>query len=351
MTSSQPLLRKFLLHEGRGIDSLSATIAPYIGANTVALECERKEVRALMNLRQLQKTALFYGRFDNAFSVEVSEATSFLHGFPIRGNAQHVNNGSTISESSTRGAVGGPGALKLSYGPNFELFALFIRPQSLSAALSALVGVPVSGQLRLDKDNHERGPETRALRGIVRTMIEEADCEGSEPSPVLLAELEQAALVAFLCGTAHNHSHLLAAPARSGAPWQVRRIEDYIEANWDQPITVEALAALTNSSARSVFHSFKEYRGYSPMHFVKQVRLRRARAMLVKQSAELSVTEVAMVCGFGNLGHFANDYFSVFGERPSKTRNASKGRAGRADADEMAGARIATSARRKIALS
>lgn len=306
------------------MDLLSATIAPYVGINVITPERGTKDFRALMNLRQLQKTALFYGSFEQPFSVEIPESTSFLHGFPMQGNAQHINNGSLISDSPSKGAVGGPGPLRLSYGPKFEIFALFIRPQSLSSALSALVGVPVIGQLKLDKANHESGPETRALRRIVRTMIAEIDSEGSEPSPLLLAELEQAALVAFLCGTVHNHSHLLAPPARNGAPWQVRRVEEYIEAHWDQPITVEALAALTGASARTVFHSFKEYRGYSPMQFVKQVRLRRARAMLATQKVELSVTEVALICGFGNLGHFANDYFQVFGERPSKTRNQGK---------------------------
>jgi len=52
------------------------------------------------------------------------------------------------------------------------------------------------------------------------------------------------------------------------APWQVRRAEQFIEANWDQPTTIEALVAATNVSARSLFSSFKAGRGYSPMNFV-----------------------------------------------------------------------------------
>jgi transcriptional regulator GlxA family with amidase domain len=31
------------------------------------------------------------------------------------------------------------------------------------------------------------------------------------------------------------------------------------------------------------------------------------------------VTTVSSACGFGNLGHFAKDYFKIFGERPSDT--------------------------------
>jgi transcriptional regulator GlxA family with amidase domain len=41
--------------------------------------------------------------------------------------------------------------------------------------------------------------------------------------------------------------------------------------------------------------------------------------MLRQDDAEVSVTEVAFACGFGNLGHFANDYFRRFGERPSES--------------------------------
>jgi transcriptional regulator GlxA family with amidase domain len=55
------------------------------------------------------------------------------------------------------------------------------------------------------------------------------------------------------------------------------------------------------------------------MAFVKQVRLRRAREMLESNDLTRSVTEVAFACGFGNLGHFAGDYFKCFGERPSDT--------------------------------
>jgi AraC-like DNA-binding protein len=326
VTSSKTLLPKFSLHNARDADSLGVAMAPFIGENNITPERDTKDLRALMNLRRLRKSALFYGRFEQPFSVEIAHSPSFLHGFPLRGHAQHINNGMLIPDSPGRGAVGGPGPLKLTYGANFEIFALFIRPEALSATLSALVGVPTSVPLRLDRSNYEGRPETPTLRDIVRTMIGLVDSEGSQAAPHLLAELEHAAMVAFLCGTIHNHTHLLAAPVRAGAPWQVRRVEDYIEANWNQPITVEALAALTNASVRSVFHTFKEYRGYSPMSFVKQVRLRRAREMLAGPSADLSITNVALICGFGNLGHFANDYFKVFGEKPSATRSQIKSR-------------------------
>jgi transcriptional regulator GlxA family with amidase domain len=111
---------------------------------------------------------------------------------------------------------------------------------------------------------------------------------------------------------------------RPPATWQVRRAEEYIDAHWNQPITIAVLTRATAASARSIFYHFKNSRGQSPMFFVKQVRLEHARQMLERGGINRSVTEIAIDCGFGNLGHFAGDYFKRFGERPSDTLKRSK---------------------------
>jgi AraC-like DNA-binding protein len=218
-----------------------------------------------------------------------------------------------------KGASAEPGEVSLSTGPNFEHLAVFIDPEALSKTLAALSGISAVGRLKLDFSDFGSRPEARMSRKLVRLLVEELDAEESIPSPLVIAELEQAILVAFLCGNSHNYSSLLDGRPPGAAPWQLRRVEEYIEANWDQPISIEALAVVANASARSIFHSFKEHRRYSPMNFVKQVRLKHAREMLSAPAREITVTRVAFACGFGNLGHFAIDYQRAFGEAPSAT--------------------------------
>jgi AraC-like DNA-binding protein len=319
-------LHKSPLYAGGDVESLSAAITPLFGDNRIELERGAKTLDARVNVRRLKKTALCYGKLSQPFCVEVAESTSFVHGFPIRGTAHHFNNGNSIPDCPAKGAVGAPGPLKLCYGPGFELFAVFMSPQSLLTALSAIAGTPIASDLRLEKSNYGSRPESPLLRRLVWFLIAELDREGPDLSPLVLAELEQAILVAFLCGVDHNYSRLLNARPSSATPWQVRRVEEYIEANWDQPIAIEALAIVANASARSIFHSFREYRGHSPSNFVKQVRLRHARETLSRPTEETTVTRVAFDCGFGNLGHFASDYHRAFGETPSTTLNRSKGR-------------------------
>jgi len=244
---------------------------------------------------------------------------------PIRGVGEHVNNGMKIPYSPRKGAVGAPGVLALSYAADLEIFAVFMKPDALHDTLSGLIGAPLGKKLELDDSNYDWRPEPRMIRSVVSIMMAELDREEGDVSPLALAELEQAILVAFLCGTGHNYTRLLDGRPRSLAPSQVRLVEEYIEAHWNQPVSIEGLAVAANASARSVFHAFKEFRGYSPMNFLKQERLRRAREMLVKSGANESVTNITFACGFGNMGRFADDYQKAFGEMPSETLNRAKG--------------------------
>ena len=103
------------------------------------------------------------------------------------------------------------------------------------------------------------------------------------------------------------------------APGRFGMAEEYIDANWDKPTTLEPLSGIAGASARTLHEKFKQARGYSPMAFAKQVRLKRTRELLLRPEPATSVTTVSSACGFGNLGHFAKDYFKIFGERPSET--------------------------------
>jgi AraC-like DNA-binding protein len=160
--------------------------------------------------------------------------------------------------------------------------------------------------------------EAPGVRRLVNVLTDELEDETSAMSPLVIAEIEQAILVAYLCGSSHNYSALLERRVADAAPWQVRRVEDYIEANWDRPPSTEAIAAAADISARTVFRTFRERRGFSPTTFLKQVRLRKAQEMLIRAAKDASVTSVAFACGFGNLGHFANDYRRVLESRPPR---------------------------------
>ena len=82
-------------------------------------------------------------------------------------------------------------------------------------------------------------------------------------------------------------------------------------------ITLGDLARTAGVGVRALTRGFEHRLGISPMRYLQQRRLERARSDLL--DCRGGVTEVAYRWGFGNLGDFALKYRERFGERPSET--------------------------------
>ena len=279
-----------------------------------------------LNHRQLKDVGLTYIRYGAALAACVSHGDSFLQGFPLRGHGSYVLDGAEGGVSRSHGVSCGPRAdLRVKYSSDFEHLILRINPQRLVRTLSGLIGEPLGPAIRMTTTVESVPEETAAQRRLLEFVVGELDQTDSPLPRLVLDELERALIVSFLRCNRHNYSHLLEGSVRPVASWQVRFAQEYIEQNWDQPLTVEALALATQTSVRSLFDSFKKSRGISPMHFVRQVRLRHAKQMLMSGRPETTVTSVALDCGFSNLGHFARHYHAAFGEQPSATLRAARG--------------------------
>jgi len=101
-----------------------------------------------------------------------------------------------------------------------------------------------------------------------------------------------------------------------------QRVDDaerLMEAQLADPLTVEELAASLEVSTRALQVAFKSVRGLSPRTALRQMRLDRARQILLAAGRETGVTEIALSCGLEHLGRFSQDYRRRFGESPSAT--------------------------------
>lgn len=125
-------------------------------------------------------------------------------------------------------------------------------------------------------------------------------------------------MTTLLLGQGHNHSELFQRPQAALAPFYVKRAEAYIEANLDQPLSVAELAAQAGVSARSLQAGFQQYRGTTPMAYLRELRLKRVHeALLSADPQHSSVTDIALQSGFGHLGKFSVAYKQRFGESPA----------------------------------
>lgn len=87
----------------------------------------------------------------------------------------------------------------------------------------------------------------------------------------------------------------------------------------DPALDVHHLADEIGASARSVQRLFAQYRGTSPGAFILEQRLQRA-ALVLREQAGISVTEVALEAGFGDLSYFCRSFRGRFGVAPGRWR-------------------------------
>ncbi len=210
------------------------------------------------------------------------------------------------------------------YDAEFEQLTYRVSPSALQSKLGAIVGMPIAGRLEFATPSDFADPSLRRLKRLLEFVVTELDT--ATVPPAALAEFEQLLIISFLSGNLHNFSDLMAREHPPPAKWQVQLAEEYLEANWNHPITVEALAAATGTSTRSLFKAFRDSRNCSPMMFVRGIRLAQARRMLQQPNPTTTIMTVAFACGFLNPGHFAQHYRLAFGELPSATLAAARRR-------------------------
>jgi AraC-like DNA-binding protein len=316
---SRPLDR-FPAIRSRNSEKVREVLTSSFGARRFTVERTGPDLDAWINHRQSKAIGLSYCSYGARVEIDFPGADHYRQQFCIYGSADYrVGRTQRLITARETCVVPTDCALSVDFRPGFEQVVMRISAETVTAKLGAMLGGVARSELSFEPSIRLDTPLGASLRRAVTHFIAETDSGEMTKSPLALAELEQMLVTAFLCCNRSNYSARLESPERPLANHQLRRIEEYIEAHWSEPLTVETLSRAMSLSARSIFHHFKRSRGQSPMSFVKQIRLEHARRMLTRPDAQVSVTEVAFACGFGNLGHFGGDYFRRFGECPSET--------------------------------
>ena len=144
------------------------------------------------------------------------------------------------------------------------------------------------------------------------------------PLTSLLArqEVEHQLLEVFLAGLRQGCGGLVPPPTQrtAGRLRRLRQGRDFIAERARQPIQLDDLCSELNLSRRGVEVLFRDSLGLGPTAFLRHQRLHGIRRALREAApAPGVVKQLALEWGFWHLGHFANDYRRLFGEKPSQT--------------------------------
>ncbi|UAL29665.1 AraC family transcriptional regulator [Nocardioides rotundus] len=117
-----------------------------------------------------------------------------------------------------------------------------------------------------------------------------------------------------------------AEPSVSGLrPAAVSRALQHIHDHAGDALVLEDLGEAAGVSRRSLQRAFQQHLGTTPIAYLTQVRLERARAdLLDAEPGETTVTDVANRWGFAHHGRFARQFRERFGELPSEALRATR---------------------------
>lgn len=312
-------LRRFPVFSTSDTEEFRHALLTRFGASKAEMK-HSEDFTASGRLVELQSIALSYGQSSVAARADFPEAERYRLLTALSGNGFAVVGDNAIALDAAQSCILPPGEKSAVVGQTgHEWFSLRVDPGTFERKLAYLLGAQPKGKLEFTPEVDRNSSQFRQLWRLIAFFSEQLDATSEPLAPLVLRELEQAVLVALLTVNRHTFSDLLEREPNETVPSHVRRVEEFIEAHWDQAIKIEDLVEATGLSARAIFKAFQKERGYSPMAFARSVRLKHARKMLSLASPDTSVTSVAFACGFGNLGHFARDYRQAFGELPSAT--------------------------------
>lgn len=96
----------------------------------------------------------------------------------------------------------------------------------------------------------------------------------------------------------------------------VQRMQDYIEAHLNEPITLNDLARQTLFSPWYSYRLFQEYTSLTPARYIRRLRLARAALRLKREGAR--VIDAAFDLGFGSADGFTRAFRREFGLNPGE---------------------------------
>jgi AraC family transcriptional regulator len=223
---------------------------------------------------------------------------------------------------------GNPGALPSASPGDAFVFDLTTSPvASLTAPYDFLrFYLPAAALDRLADDQglpRVPGPRATPLRiqdpvmqGLALSMLPVFE----EPHAGATLFLDSVAL-AFHAHVMRRYGGLPASERRDGsglAPWQLRRVHAFAEANLDADPSIADFAAECRLSPSHFARAFSTSTGTSPHKWLVNRRIERAKELLLGGGQELS--QIALACGFVDQSHFTRVFVRSEGQSPGRWR-------------------------------
>lgn len=181
---------------------------------------------------------------------------------------------------------------------------------------------------------HITGPDVPGL-------LEAIGLTAQEPVAPVLDLYQMARLVEMVCDAMRQDETSASLAQAAGAAWHllaclaaergsrgvsgspIARVQSYLRENLAEPVSIPDLAARAGFSPSHFSARFKEVTGFSPIDYVKRLRMARARQLLL--TTELTVAEIGERVGYPDPFYFSRQFGKVTGVSPRAFRVSDRG--------------------------
>lgn len=106
---------------------------------------------------------------------------------------------------------------------------------------------------------------------------------------------------------------------RVASRFEINCTIEYMNAKYDNKLTLQDLAQYAKMSKTHFSRVFKEETGQSVMDYLNEIRLENVKRLLIY--SEKSITEIALMCGFSSSSYLSTSFHTKYGITPSAYKN------------------------------
>lgn len=310
-----------LLFSSHDLDEVRSMVGRVMKPHQLQLCGRTERLSARMHHHSLGDLSISRLRYGASVQINPGPLENFfLIQMPLAGSATIQSGGCRIESDTHLASVLSPDDdTQMQWHAGNDQLLLRLSRSLVERTLIGYLGHPLDRPLRFElgfrwRDN---APWCSTLSYLMACAVQHPHLH-LDHHKLVLSQMEQ--LCASVLLSNHPHNHTDTAPSRRSTvlPRHVRRAQDFMQAHAHEPITVDQLAAVAGVSARSLYAGFREFLQTSPMHYLRDLRMERARTELLSGEST-SVAGVALRWGFAHMGRFGLDYKKRYGESPSQT--------------------------------
>jgi AraC family transcriptional regulator len=177
-----------------------------------------------------------------------------------------------------------------------------------------------AGTLRCDA-----GRPDPILSGLCDTLMRAAQATGSN---TLLLDQLAICLLTHVVEVYGGPGRAEARPSGQLAPWQERRAKEIMAARLASDLTISQLASECRLTASHFARAFRRSTGMAPQRYLMHLRVEEAKRHLA--AAHLPLSDIALICGFGDQSHLTRVFKQLIGMPPGAWRRRLEPAAGMA---------------------